>query len=112
MSDLARKLQLKEPSIRVVNRPPGVAPDLPVADDAEAVLVFVNDAGELDAHGGVAVAAARKDALAWIAYPKGGQRGTDLNRDILWARLAGEGIRPVRQIAIDEVWSALRFRPA
>jgi hypothetical protein len=22
-----------------------------------------------------------------------------------------EGIRPVRQIAIDEVWSALRFRP-
>lgn len=111
MSELARKLQLKGQAIRVVNRPRGVAPDLPVADDAEAVLVFVNDAAELDAHGSVAIAAARVDHLAWIAYPKGGQRGTDLNRDILWARLADEGVRPVRQVSIDEVWSALRFRP-
>ena len=38
--------------------------------------------------------------------------GTDLNRDLLSAALAGEGVQPVRQIAIDEVWSALRFRPA
>ena len=30
----------------------------------------------------------------------------------LSAALAGEGVQPVRQIAIDEVWSALRFRPA
>jgi hypothetical protein len=112
VSDLAGKLQLKEQSIRVVNRPPGVAPELPVADDAEAVLVFVTDAAELDAYGSVALAAARADRLAWIAYPKGGQRGTDLNRDILWARLAEEGVRPVRQVSIDDVWSALRFRPA
>jgi hypothetical protein len=112
MSELARKLQLKEQVIRVVNRPPGVAPDLPVADDAEAVLVFVNDTVELDALGSVAITAARADRLAWIAYPKGGQRGTDLNRDILWARLADEGVRPVRQVSIDDVWSALRFRPA
>jgi hypothetical protein len=26
--------------------------------------------------------------------------------------LAAEGIQPVRQVAIDETWSALRFRPA
>ena len=41
-----------------------------------------------------------------------GQPGTDVNRDILAKSLAGRGVRPVRQIAIDEVWSALRFRPA
>ena len=56
--------------------------------------------------------AARRDKLAWIAYPKAGKLGTDLNRDILSAALAVEGVQPVRQIAIDEVWSALRFRPA
>ena len=112
MSDLARRLQLKQQSIRVVNRPEGVAPDLPVADDAEAVLVFVTDAAELDAYGRVAIAAARADRLAWIAYPKGGKRGTDLNRDILGARVAEEGVRPVRQVSVDDVWSALRFRPA
>ena len=61
---------------------------------------------------GPAIEAARRDKLAWIAYPKAGRLGTDLNRDILAATLAGEGVRPVRQIAIDETWSALRFRPA
>ena len=30
-----------------------------------------------------AIAAARADRLAWISYPKGGQLGTDLNRDLL-----------------------------
>ncbi|GFJ88613.1 hypothetical protein [Phytohabitans rumicis] len=56
--------------------------------------------------------AARADRLAWIAYPKAGQLGTDLNRDRLAATLAGRGVRPVRQVSIDPVWSALRFRPA
>jgi len=61
---------------------------------------------------GPAIEAALRDKLAWIAYPKAGQLGTDLNRDILAKSLAGRGVQPVRQIAIDEVWSALRFRPA
>lgn len=69
VSDLAGKLQLKDRSIRVMNRPPGVAPDLPVAEDAEAIIVFVNDTVELDAHGSAAIEAAGSDALAWIAVP-------------------------------------------
>jgi hypothetical protein len=59
-----------------------------------------------------AIEAAGLDKLAWIAYPKAGKLGTDLNRDILAAALAGQGVQPVRQVAIDETWSALRFRPA
>jgi hypothetical protein len=59
-----------------------------------------------------AIDAARLDRLAWVAYPKAGQLGTDLNRDRLAAALEGQGIRPVRQVALDDVWSALRFRPA
>ena len=34
----------------------------------------------------------------------------DLNRDTLWPVLGGYGMRPVSQEAVDEVWSALRFR--
>jgi len=60
---------------------------------------------------GRAISAAGRDALAWIAYPKAGQIGTDLNRDSLAAAAREQGVRPVRQVAIDEVWSALRFRP-
>ena len=37
---------------------------------------------------------------------------TDLNRDTLARHLAPHGIRPVRQVAVDELWSALRFRPS
>ncbi|NTX34847.1 hypothetical protein HUA78_10380 [Myxococcus sp. CA033] len=46
-----------------------------------------------------------------MAHPKAGQLDTDLNRDILARRLEQEGIQAVRQVAIDTVWSALRFRP-
>jgi hypothetical protein len=49
--------------------------------------------------------------LAWVAYPKAGQLGTDLNRDSLARLMIERGVQPVRQVAINEVWSALRFRP-
>ena len=60
---------------------------------------------------GVAVEAASEDRIAWIAYPKAGKLDTDLNRDILWRHLLSKGIQGVRQVALDEVWSAMRFRP-
>jgi len=60
---------------------------------------------------GPVVEAAKADRLAWIAYPKARQLGTDLNRDILWQHLLKRHIRGVRQVPIDGVWSAMRFRP-
>ena len=78
---------------------------------ADVVVAFVRDQAELVAVAGPAIDAARRDKLAWVAYPKAGQLGTDLNRDILAKLLTERGVQPVRQIAIDDVWSALRFRP-
>lgn len=57
---------------------------------------------------------AHKDHLArpivfWVAYPKGNK--ADINRDTLWPILTEYGMRPIGQVALDEVWSALRFRP-
>ena len=54
------------------------------------------------------------DAILWCAYPKGSStRYTcEFNRDTGWASLGTAGFEPVRQIAIDEDWSALRFRRA
>ena len=75
------------------------------------VLVFVTKVADLDRLAAPMVEAARADRLAWVAYPKAGQLGTDLNRDILAKELQKRGAQPVRQIALDEVWSALRFRP-
>ncbi len=47
--------------------------------------------------------------VLWVAYPKGNR--ADINRDSLWRLVAPFGLRPITQVAIDETWSALRFRP-
>jgi len=116
---LAAKLQLK-PGMTVVavRAPEEIATELSAeretadARPADAVLVFAQNRDQLRAEAEPLVDAARRDALAWLAYPKGGQLGTDLNRDSVAGLLSAEGIRAVRQVAIDETWSALRFRPA
>jgi hypothetical protein len=116
--DLAAKLQIKPGTIVATVAEPDGGPDLsgvgPSAppDEAGAVIVFARCKDELPAVAAEAIKAARQDKLAWVAYPKAGQLGTDLNRDSLAAALSGQGIRPVRQVALDDVWSALRFRPA
>ena len=48
----------------------------------------------------------------WITYPKKTSGvESDLSREEVWDAMAATGWRPVAQVAIDEVWSALRFRP-
>lgn len=76
---------------------------------ATTALVFANDAAAVRD-----ILTAHKDQLAqpstfWVAYPKANR--TDINRDTLWPILSEYGMRPITQVAIDEVWSALRFRP-
>lgn len=110
---LSSKLQIKEGRrTAVLNAPPGFELDAPTTSEPrDAVLLFVRNREQLETLGDVVFQAARDDRLAWIAYPKAGQLGTDLSRDILWEETKPHGVRPVRQISIDDVWSALRFRP-
>jgi len=51
------------------------------------------------------------EALLWIAYPKksGGVK-SDLTRDNGWEAIFAAGYDPVTQVAVDDNWSALRFR--
>ena len=88
--------------------PPGV---FGVGQPAQATvaIVFADDEASLRK-----VLAEHGDALGetdvlWVAYPKGNR--TDVNRDSLWPILAEHGMRPIGQVAIDDEWSALRFRP-
>ncbi|HET7049960.1 MAG TPA: hypothetical protein VFI54_16980 [Solirubrobacteraceae bacterium] len=120
MASVASKLQIKPgQSVCVIGRPEDAMLDLGqelslVGDPAEsdAVLVYCSSSADLEQLSAPLLAAARRDALTWVAYPKAGQLGTDLNRDTLAALVQAGGVRPVRQIAIDDVWSALRLRPA
>jgi hypothetical protein len=117
--DLASKLQLKGGQrVEGILVPESVAPELSACTskggdhEKPALLVFVADRSALEERRTQIVEAAAKDRLTWVSYPKSGQLGTDLNRDSLAALLSTSGLQPVRQIALNEVWSALRFRPA
>jgi predicted SnoaL-like aldol condensation-catalyzing enzyme len=56
---------------------------------------------------------AAPNALVWISYPKKTSRtGGDLSRDLIREAMSVTGWRTVSIVAIDEVWSALRLRPA
>lgn len=127
MGALAKKMQLQAGHrVAVINPPLGYIDRLlqPVQSGAELVeptegadldfvQLFVHDRAELDQHAPTALGAVKDDGLLWICYPKGGSKaGTDLNRDILWQRMQQDGVEGVSLIAIDEVWSAMRFRPA
>ncbi len=113
---LAKKMNLKEGmKVRVIGKPAGV--DLgdvvtTTSAKAEGLLIFVKTLAEVDAKCAPLVEAAKEDRIAWAAYPKAGQLDTDLNRDILWKHLQKQDIEGVRQIALDSVWSLMRFRPA
>ena len=111
--DLAAKLQLKPGHrLRTVDAPDSVASILPALEgDDAALLVFVTSRAALESLRSDIVESASLDRLTWVAYPKAGQLGTDLNRDSLAAVLIDSGVQPVRQVALDAVWSALRFRP-
>lgn len=101
-SSHAEHLELLEPlpqGVRVVDRPAGATTALVFADDTESL-------GEL--------VAAHADQLAeperlWVAYPKGNR--ADINRDSVWPVLAEHGLRPIAQVSLGDIWSAIRFRP-
>lgn len=75
-------------------------------------LAFVTQRAEVDKVSQALAGKAAGDAMLWFAYPKGSSKKytCDFNRDDGWDMLRKLGFDSVRQVAIDEDWSALRFR--
>ena len=123
-SPLAKKLLVKpNHRLAIVNAPEDYLARLaPLPDGAEIVgslepgldfvQLFARDGADLDRLGPAAFDAVKPDGLLWVCYPKGGRNaGTDLNRDILWQRMGAHALTGVSLVAIDDTWSAMRFRP-
>ena len=78
----------------------------------DAVLFFVGDKAQLHREIAAAIAATAPGGLLWIVYAKQTSKvKSDINRDIIWSETQETGWRPVTQVALDDTWSALRFRP-
>jgi hypothetical protein len=78
----------------------------------EFALVFVTCQLEVDRISRRLAAKTSADPVLWFVYPKGTSEkyACDFNRDSGWKVLRRLGFDRVRQVAIDEGWSALRFR--
>ena len=108
----------------MLNAPTSFEPALVALDGIEVVrslskvkatkfaLVFVVTQMELDLFSKKLIDKALGDALLWIAYPKKTSKKyqCEFNRDSGWRVLGEAGFEAVRMVAIDEDWSALRFR--
>ena len=125
MPSIFDKLNLKQQrEIVVINAPASFEPELAAlkginvhrdAKTAKAVhfaIAFATKQAEVHSLSLVLAAKAEGDALLWFAYPKGTskQYKCEFNRDSGWDVLRSAGFDTVRAVAIDEDWSALRFR--
>ena len=126
MATLFSKLQYKgSDTILLINAPDGFKPQLVELGDNvtiettivgkanhEFALVFITSCAEIAQLAAPVLQYMTADGVLWFAYPKKSSRKykTDLSRDDGWQPLGQVGYEPVRQIAIDEDWSALRFR--
>lgn len=124
---LFTKLNLKDQSqILVLNAPSSFETELEGLEDVTVLraskdakevdfaLAFVTKQKDVDTIAKTIAKKAKGDALLWFAYPKGSSKNykCEFNRDTGWAVLGHLGFEGVRQVAIDEDWSALRFRRA
>lgn len=85
---------------------------IPEKEVTAFALLFASKQSEIDQYIPLIDAQLEGDGILWVAYPKGSSKRyhCDFNRDSGWEILGKLGYEPVRQVAIDEDWSALRFR--
>ncbi|HYK75241.1 MAG TPA: DUF3052 domain-containing protein [Pseudoneobacillus sp.] len=122
---ILKKLNFKEKGqpVLIVN-PPKVYEDVFTAFNSDIhkeakaeiydfVQVFGTNNEELQVYAREVSHLISEDGLLWLCYPKKSSKlykGSDCSRETVMGMLANEGYEPVRQVAIDEDWSALRFR--
>ena len=119
------KLNLKDQKeILVIDAPDSFVPELKAlkgvkvhrnpgeAKKFEFALAFASQKAAIERLSKALATKAEGDAVLWFAYPKGSSKRfkCDFNRDNGWEVIRAAGWDTVRQVAIDEDWSALRFR--
>jgi hypothetical protein len=119
------KLNLKDQSeIVVLNAPASFEPELAALTGVDVLreagkarkirfgMAFAVTQVGLDHASQAFAKKAEGDAILWFAYPKGSSKRyrCEFNRDSGWDVIRAAGFDSVRMVAIDEDWSALRFR--
>lgn len=123
-STLTKKLQIKAGSRFLLINPPenfshaldplpeGVILHFEANGIFDVVQLFVRNKAELKAEMSLLHAHLRSDTILWIAYPKKSSGiASDLEMMSSWEETSNYGLSPVASAAINNIWTALRFRP-
>ncbi|MFZ6741653.1 hypothetical protein ACO0LC_00325 [Undibacterium sp. JH2W] len=125
MSAIFKKLNLKDQNeILILNAAASFEPEIAALTGVKVLrklsavkqisyaLVFVSKQQELDEVSLALSKLVHGDALLWFVYPKASSKKyqCEFNRDTGWDVIKAAGFDTVRMVAIDEDWSALRFR--
>lgn len=126
-ASLAKKLQLKAPlrisfyavpsnleELKELWKKEFTALNFPPSTSSDALIAFVSQIEQIEHLAQWISANYQDDQVIWLCYPKGSSKNyrCNFNRDTGWQSIGDIGFEPVRQIAIDQDWSALRFRNA
>jgi hypothetical protein len=116
---LLKKLNHKEGTpIFLLNAPYHLAAEFGPAETtlpdegASFVVGFAIRADELNQLADLFATRTEGDATLWVCYPKQSSKRykCEFDRDHGWDQFGAHNFEPVRQVAIDEDWSALRVR--
>lgn len=120
MQDVIKKLRFKDSGV-IINAPVdieaafvtlGFKTEFDKKNKSANTIVFINDSKEYVQFLKKGLSSIGHDSVLWFAYPKGTSKiKTDINRDTIRETGESYGITTVTAVAINDTWSALRFRP-
>jgi hypothetical protein len=76
------------------------------------MIIFAELVSEVELMAPKAIHNLASDGILWLAYPKKTSKlfSSDIDRDHGWEVLIERGFDKIRLVAVDDDWSALRFR--
>ncbi|MEI6049497.1 MAG: hypothetical protein WCS03_11410 [Bacteroidota bacterium] len=76
------------------------------------IILFVKSVSEVEHLTPIALHNLLADGVLWFCYPKKTSKkyNSGIDRDHGWKVLNDSGLHGIRMVAIDEDWSAMRFR--
>lgn len=76
-------------------------------ENPEVVVVYVHNQQELESLLPVIKQDLKKTTLIWLMYPKGDKA---FHRDTIYAFMRTQGLQGTSLVAVDKIWSAMRFK--
>ena len=124
MENVLKKLGWKnQPRVALINAPGEIhealaallpqVPDTILDGSYDFIMYFAAELAAVRRDKSDLVEALAQEGRLWVCYPKKTSKKfkSDLSRDILWPEFGEFDFEPVSQYAVDNDWSAMRFKP-